>query len=106
LEFLLFVHLIQPQLASRVKVSQVCQSEGYVLSPGWSLSSKSHVVAVIGFEGGHADAGVVVVVIGKFCSVEKVCPIILLVIAKYSEVCANPLVVVLYLSLCLWMVWC
>jgi hypothetical protein len=66
------VHLIQPQLASCVKASQVCQSEGYVSSPGWSLSGESHVVAVIGFEGGHANAGVVVVVIGELRSVEEV----------------------------------
>jgi hypothetical protein len=50
----------------------VCQSEGYVLSPGWSFSGKSHVVAVIGFEGGHANAGVMVVVIGKLRCVEEV----------------------------------
>jgi hypothetical protein len=72
LEFLLLVRLTQPQLASCVEASQVCQSEGYVPSPGWSFSGKSHVISIIGLEWGHADAGVVVVVIGEFCSVEEV----------------------------------
>jgi hypothetical protein len=83
----------------------VCQPKGEVPSPGWSLAGESHVVAVIGPEGGHADAGVVVVVVGELHSVE-VCPVVLLVVAEYSEVSSDPFIVVLHLSLGLRVVWC
>jgi 16S rRNA U1498 N3-methylase RsmE len=53
-----------------VEASQVGQSEGNVPAPGWSFSRKSHVVAVIGPEGGHANAGVVVVIVGELRRVE------------------------------------
>jgi hypothetical protein len=72
LDFLLLVCLFQPQLASCVEASQVCQPEGEVFSPGWSLAHQGHVVTVISPEGGHADAGVVVVVIGELRGVEEV----------------------------------
>jgi hypothetical protein len=66
------VRLTQPQFASCVEASQLRQSKGYVLAPGWSFAGKGHVIAVIGPEGGHADARVVVVIIGELRHVEEV----------------------------------
>jgi hypothetical protein len=48
---------------------------------------------------------VVVIVIGELRSVEEVGPIILLVVAEYSQVGTDPFIVVLHLSLGLWVVW-
>ena len=45
-----------------------------------------------------------VVIVRKFCSVEQVCPVVLLVIAEHADVRFEPLVIVLHLSLCLWMI--
>jgi hypothetical protein len=47
---------------------------------------------------------VVVVVVGELRSVEKVRPIILLMVAEYSQVGANPFIVVFHLSLGLWVI--
>ena len=40
-----------------------------------------------------------VVVVCKFCSVEEVCPVVLLMITEYPDVCFDPFVVVFNLSL-------
>jgi hypothetical protein len=48
---------------------------------------------------------VVVVIVGELRGVEKVRPIILLVVAEYSQVGADPFIVVFHLSLGLWVVW-
>jgi hypothetical protein len=47
-----------------------------------------------------------VVVVNELCHVEQFTPIVLLVIAEHVEVHFNPLVIVLYLPLCLWVVAC
>jgi len=44
------------------------------------------------------------VVVCKFCHVEQVCPVILLVVTEHVNVGLNPFVVVVDLSLCLGMI--
>jgi hypothetical protein len=44
------------------------------------------------------------IVVGELCHVEEVCPIILSVGTEHLEVCLQPFVIVLHLSLCFRMI--
>jgi hypothetical protein len=72
--------------------------------------SQGHVIGVYGMiaivceEGGSTNGWVVVIIVGKLCHMEEVCPIILLISTEYVEICLQPLIVVLHLALCLGMI--
>ena len=62
------------------------------------------MVSIVREEWGCVDRGVVVIVVRKFRQWEEISPIVLSMRTEHVEVRLHPLVVVLYLSLCLRMV--
>jgi hypothetical protein len=93
---------VQGQLTVGLDQVNGLESIGHVSHLVWGGTVSVHrVITIVCKEGGGSSGWVVVVIVGEFCCVEGVCPVVLLIGTEHVEVGLEPFVIGLNLSLCL-----